>query len=92
MAKKINITISEELAERLEEYCKKNYLTKSGVITMATTDYLNTREMQISYKNMTDSIAKLAEIGLIDKDKLDAAITLGTLKDFACSDYEHQGR
>ena len=90
MAKKINITISEELAERLEQYCKKNYLTKSGVITMATTDYLNARDMQLSYKNMTDSIAKLAEMGIIDKSNLDDALTLGKLKDFSCSDYEHQ--
>lgn len=59
MAKKINITLSEELLERLENYCEQNYLTKSGVMAMSLTDYLNAREMQTCIKSISLAFEKL---------------------------------
>lgn len=81
MAKKINITISEELFKRLSNYCEENYLTKSGVITMAVTDYLNSRDMAVSFKNMSESITKLADLGVLDSMKSEDALLIEKLKE-----------
>lgn len=41
---KIGLSISEELLERIDEYCEANFLTRSGFIAKVATDWLNAHE------------------------------------------------
>lgn len=37
---KINITVDEDLLERIDQYAKENYISRSGLITLACTNYI----------------------------------------------------
>lgn len=77
MAKiKINFTIDEQLAARLDEYCEDNYLSRSSFLTMAVTDYLNARDASRAIKDMAVTMRKIADRGEVDPQ------TLGELEDF----------
>ena len=41
MIKRINITIDEELLNRIDSYSKKSYLSRSGLISLVLSTYLN---------------------------------------------------
>lgn len=69
MAKvKINITLDEELMRRVDEYAEENYLNRSSLISIATTQYLATAEVTKAIKSMALSMRKIADAGQIDDD------------------------
>ena len=41
MVKRINITIDEDLLNRIDSYSKKCYLSRSGFISLVLSTYLN---------------------------------------------------
>lgn len=67
MAKvKINITLDEELLRRLDDYAEENYLNRSSLISLATTQFLNTQDVTKAIKDMAFSMRKIADTGQID--------------------------
>lgn len=42
MIKRINITIDEELLNKIDSYSKKRYLSRSGLISLVLSTYLDT--------------------------------------------------
>lgn len=73
---KINITINDALLSRLDEYADENYTTRSGLISLATAEFLNARETMALVKNLSLAIGKIAETGNVDKETMEA------IKDF----------
>lgn len=73
---KVNITLDDELLKRVDEYADKTYISRSGLISLAVTQYLNTNEMILAVKDMAVSMRKIADMGKVDEQ------TMEELKDF----------
>lgn len=69
MAKvKINITMDEELMRRVDEYAEENYLNRSSLISLATTQFLNAADVTKAVKDMALAMRKIADSGDIDEE------------------------
>ena len=38
---KVNVTLDDELMQRVDNYADRNYMSRSGLISIAVTQYLN---------------------------------------------------
>lgn len=65
---KVNITFNDELFERMEEYASENYMTRSGLVSLAVTQYLNQSESIRLIKGIALAIDKLAANGVLSDD------------------------
>lgn len=65
---KINITIPDELLERLDTYCENNYLKRSTVIQLGVAQFINQREAVQALSSMSMTLRKIADEGKIDDD------------------------
>lgn len=71
MAKvKVNITLDEDLLQRIETYADENYLTRSGLITLATSQFLLQAEASRAIVDMSLALRKIAETGTVSDDQL----------------------
>ena len=68
---KVNITINDDLLKRIDEYADENYTSRSGLISIATAQYLNANETMSLVKNLSLAIGKIAESGNVDQETLD---------------------
>ena len=67
MAKiKVNITLDEELMRRVDEYAEENYLNRSSLVSLATTQFLNAADVTKAIKDMAFAMRKIADSGEID--------------------------
>lgn len=57
MIKRINITIDEDLLNKIEFYSKKRYLTRSGFISLAVSTFLDHVAYLDHVENIPDSSA-----------------------------------
>lgn len=71
MAKKINLSIDDELLERAEIYAKQNYLSKSGLVSIALVQFLNQNELISSLNSLSVSVRKMADIGEVDPESME---------------------
>lgn len=77
MAKiKVNITVDEDLMRRVDEYAEANYLNRSSLISLATTQFLNAADVTKAVKDMAFTMRKIADAGTVDAE------TLRELEDF----------
>lgn len=71
MAKiKVNITLEEELLQRIETYADENYLTRSGLITLAVSQFLLQAEASRAIVDMSLAMRKIAETGTVTDEQL----------------------
>lgn len=71
MAKvKVNITLDEDLLQRIETYADENYLTRSGLITLAPSQFLLQAEASRAIVDMSLALRKIAETGTVSDDQL----------------------
>lgn len=71
MAKvKVNITVDEELMRRIDEYADENYMNRSSLISMATTQFLNAAEVTTAVKLMSVAMRKIADTGVVDAESM----------------------
>lgn len=69
MAKiKVGITLDEELMQRVDEYAEENYLNRSSLISIATTQFLNTADVTKAIRDMALAMRKIADTGMVDED------------------------
>lgn len=73
---KVNISINDELMKRVDDYADNNYMSRSGLLSLAATQYLAQHEALQAVKDISLSIRKIAENGYIDEE------TEQQLKDF----------
>lgn len=79
---KINVTIDDELLERVDNYIKSNYLSRSGLVTLSLNEYLKTRELYAAISSMALSMQRLSSSKEIDddfKEELEAFYKLANL-------------
>ena len=65
---KVQISINDDLLKRIDEYADNAYTTRSGVITLATSQFLNSAEVVFAVKDMALSMRKLADSGVVDEE------------------------
>lgn len=71
MAKvKVNITLDEELMRRVDDYADENYLSRSSVVSLATTQFINAADVTKAIRDMALAMRKIADTGEIDNDTL----------------------
>lgn len=68
---KVNITISDDLLKRIDEYADDNYTSRSGLISIATAQYLNANETMSLVKNLSLAIGKIADTGVVDDETME---------------------
>lgn len=64
---RVNMNVPDELIKRLDEYSKANYLTRSAVMCQACDQYLTAQEVKKLFKQMTETMKRLAEKTEIDE-------------------------
>lgn len=82
MAKKINISIDDELLTRLDNFADTNYLTRSGLVAIALNNYLTQKEAIIAVKKLAIAFEQIAATGKLDDE------TMKQLSDFSkCANF-----
>ncbi len=74
---KVNISIDDELLKRADNYADANYTSRSGLLTTALVEYLNSREMITAVRKLNLTLEKIASDGECDEE------TLMELEDFS---------
>lgn len=65
---KINISLDDELVKRIESYADDNYMSRSGFISLACTQYLATADVVTAVKTLALACEKIAQTGDIDSE------------------------
>lgn len=65
---KLSMNMNDDLVKKLDEFAKKKYLSRSSVIVMACTKYLNEAELVSNIKDISLSIRKIADSNTIDEE------------------------
>lgn len=73
---KVTITMDDKLMARVDSYADENYMSRSGLISFATTQFLNSADVTRAVKDMAFSMRKIADSGNVDAE------TLKSLKEF----------
>lgn len=73
---KINISIDDNLLERLDKVADSNYMSRSGLISTACAQYINSNEVIVAIKDMALCIRKISDEGTVDHE------TMEQLEDF----------
>lgn len=74
--KKVQISIDEQLLDRIDSYADQTYMSRSGLITLACSQYLNQAEIVYAIKDLSLAMQKIA------KDKKIDSKTMEQLEDF----------
>lgn len=64
---KVQITLDDELMKRVDAYADENYMSRSGLLSIAVTQYLNTKEMIGAITRMGVAMEKIADKGEVDE-------------------------
>ena len=67
---KVQISIDDKLLDRIDNYADENYISRSGLISMAMCDYLNSKETMRLIKNLGVAVQKIADQGTIDEETM----------------------
>ena len=73
---KVQITLDDALMERWDAYADENYMSRSGLVSLAVTQYLNANDVTKAVKEMAVCMRKIADNGIVDHE------TMKQLEDF----------
>lgn len=73
---KVQISIDDGLLARIDDYADSNYMSRSGLITFATNQFLSTAQMVKAVTDMSVTMRKIADNNCVDDD------TMHKLEDF----------
>lgn len=65
---KINISLDDELVKRIENYADNNYMSRSGFISLACTQYLASADVVTAIKSLSLALNKIADSGEVDAE------------------------
>lgn len=64
---KITITMDDRLLERIDKFADDNYMSRSGFISIASTQYLNQNEFISVVRSIGSVMKKIADTGNVDE-------------------------
>lgn len=67
---KVQISIDDELLKRIDTYADNNYMSRSGLFTIAINQYLNMNEVTSAIVRLNLAFEKIAENGNIDDNTM----------------------
>lgn len=73
---KVQISVDDELLERVDRIADANYMSRSGLISLACTQYINSQDIIIAVRDMSLAMRKIADTGSVDEE------TMSQLEDF----------
>lgn len=73
---KVQITLDDALMQRVDAYADQNYMSRSGLLSLAVTQYLNAADVSLAVKEMALAMRKIADNGTVDHE------TMKQLEDF----------
>jgi metal-responsive CopG/Arc/MetJ family transcriptional regulator len=73
---KVGIALDDELMKRIDAYADENYMSRSGLISLACTQFLNAADVTKAIKDMALAMRKIADTGKVDHE------TMEQLEDF----------
>lgn len=73
---KVQISLDDKLLERIDTFAKDNYMSRSGLISFASNQFLNSAELTGLMKDMSLAMRKIADNGDVDAE------TIQQLEDF----------
>lgn len=65
---KVQISIDDDLLQRIDSFADSNYMSRSGFFTLASCQFLNSNEMMLAIKDMSLTMRRIADSGSIDED------------------------
>jgi len=65
---KITISLDDDLVKRADNYADENYMSRSGLISIALTQYLNSADVTRAIKDLAFAMRKIADNGVVDED------------------------
>ena len=68
---KIQVSLDDELLKRIDSYADDNYMSRSGLITLATTQFLNANEVTKAIVSLNTTMQKIAETGSLDHETME---------------------
>lgn len=63
---KVNVTLQDELVSRIDNFADENYMSRSGFLTLAAVQYLNTQDTMRLIRDMSLAMRKIADTGTVD--------------------------
>lgn len=64
---KVQISLADELVKRVDAHADENYMTRSGLISFAVTQYLNSADVIKAVNDMSLAMRRIADNGTIDE-------------------------
>lgn len=64
---KLTITLDDRLLADIDEYADKYYMSRSGFIAQACTQFLTSFQMRQVLKDMSIAMQKIADTGTVDE-------------------------
>lgn len=64
---KVGITINDDLLVRLDKFADDNYMSRSGLISLAVTQYLNYAEASHAVRDLALTMRRIADNNCIDE-------------------------
>lgn len=65
---KVTVTMDDKLMQRVDAYADENYMSRSGLLSLATTQFLNAAEVTKAVTDMALCMRKIADTGKIDHE------------------------
>lgn len=73
---KIQVSLDDELVKRIDDYADNNYMSRSGLVSFAVTQFLNSADVSTAIKELAFCMRKIADTGKVDHE------TVERLEDF----------
>lgn len=68
---KVQITLDDKLLERVDTFADENYMSRSGLLSLAATQYLNAADVSRAVKELSLAMRKIADTGVVDHDTME---------------------
>lgn len=65
---KFSVSMPEDLVERIDSYAKSNYMSRSGVVSLASHQFILQTEAFQAIKSVSVAINKIADSGEISEE------------------------
>lgn len=65
---KVQISLDDALMSRIDSYADSNYMSRSGLISLACTQFLNSADMIRAVCEMSLAMQKIADKGEVDEE------------------------
>ena len=79
---KVQVSLDDALMKRIDDYADENYMSRSGLISLATTQFLNAADVTKAVKDMAVCIRKIADTGEVDDETREQLEDLERLSKF----------